>query len=260
MREEQRHSWQVAENADICIVKASAMSEIAGSGFRAEGNEAEEDQAVAGGGDVAGARRQDDFVDRERFCAILDLYEQALQDLRLFARKGSFNEHMDDDQLFSRLEAKIASPDFLETLGSIHVAPAKASQETQDDQNSWDFISEKDWSSSDLEDARNSLKLESYVVVNQEDIVDGMACFMAKYVSSLPQSKDLSPRQLQSALKKVLGAPRKGRLRRLWSGSKFLYTAASWGATAVSLYNNPIVAQAASKAFWTSLQLVTKFV
>ncbi|KAI5083302.1 hypothetical protein GOP47_0003045 [Adiantum capillus-veneris] len=233
------------------------MSETAISGSRR--NEAEE-EAVAGCAELAVGGQQEEFDDRERFCAVLDLYEQALQDLRMFARKRSVNKHMDDDQLYSRLEAKIASPDFLETLGSIHMAPAKISQETQDDQSSWDFINEKDWSSSDLEDSRNSLKLESYVVVNQEDIVDGMACFMAKYVSSLPQLKDLSPKQLQTALKKVLGASRKGRLRRLWSGSKLLYTAASWGATAVSLYNNPIVAQAASKAFWTSIQLVTKFV
>ncbi|MCO5552282.1 hypothetical protein L7F22_005794 [Adiantum nelumboides] len=234
------------------------MSDTSVSGSCPERHQAGE-KAVAGGVELAG-RHQEEVDDRKRFCAVLDLYEEALQDLRTFARKRSFNKHMDDDQLYSRLEAKIASPDFLETLGSIYIAPAKVSQESQDDQSSWDFINEKDWTSSELEDSCNSLKLESYVVVNQEDIVDGMACFMAKYVSSLPQSKDLSPKQLQTALKKVLGASRKGRLRRLWSGSKFLYTAASWGATAVSLYNNPIVAQAASKAFWTSIQLVTKLV
>eukprot|EP00250_Pteridium_aquilinum_P013589 c21440_g1_i1 orf=366-1082(-) len=223
-----------------------------------EKNKAEE--TVATGSELA--RTQKEVEDeRDRFCAVLDLYEQALHDLRTFACKKSFNKHMDDDQLYSRLEAKIASPDFLETLGSIHVAPAKASPaDTQDDQSSWDFISEKDLITSDLEDSRNCLKPESYVVINQEDIIEGMACFMAKYVSSLPQLKDLSPKQLQTALKKVLGAPRKGRLRRLWSGSKFLYTAASWGATAVSLYNNPILVQAASTAFWTSIQLVTKYV
>lgn len=240
---------------------AAAMSHTAISTplscTREEGNGAAE--AVSAAGEPATLLKEEDD-ERDRFCAVLDLYEQALQDLRTFARKKSFNKHIDDDQLYNRLEAKIASPDFLETLGSIHVAPAKAAVETQDDQGSWDFISEKDLISSDLEDSRNCLKPESYVVVNQEDIVEGMACFMAKYVSSLPQSKDLSPKQLQTALRKVLGAPRKGRLRRLWSGSKFLYTAASWGATAVSLYNNPIVVQAASKAFWTSIQIVTKYV
>ncbi|KAH7282857.1 hypothetical protein KP509_35G050400 [Ceratopteris richardii] len=162
-------------------------------------------------------------------------------------------------QLYSRLEEKISSPYFLETLGSLHSASSKNLQEMQDDHTSWDLINEKDWVNSDIEDPCNGLK-ETYVVVNQEDIIDGMACFMAKYVSSLPQLKDSSPRQLQTALKKVLGAPRKGRLRRLWNGSKLLYNAVSWGATAVSLYNNPIVVQAASKAFWTSVQIVAKLI
>lgn len=221
-----------------------------------EGNGAK--VAVAGDGHPAGPGKEEEN-ERDRFCAVLDLYEEALQDLRTFARKRSLNKPVDDDQLFSRLEAKISSPNFLEILGSIHVSPAKASMETQDDQGSWDFISEKDLIL-DLEDSRNCLKPESYVLVNQEDIIEGMACFMARYVSSLPQLKDLSPKQLQTALKKVLGAPRQGRLRRLWSGSKFLYTAASWSATAASLYNNPVLVQAASTAFWTSLQLVTKYI
>lgn len=236
---------------------AAAMSQTAISATPDERNCTED--VAAAGKETSGLRKEEED-ERDRFCAVLDLYEQALQDLRTFARKKSFNKHIDDDQLYSRLEAKIASPDFLQTLGSIHVAPAKVSQDTQDDHGSWDFISEKDLISCDLEDSPNCLKPESYVLVNQEDIVEGMACFMAKYVSSLPQSKDLSPKQLQTALKKVLGAPRRGRLRKLWSSSKFLYTAASWGATAVSLYNNPIVVQAASKAFWASIQIVSKYV
>ncbi|MCO5577873.1 hypothetical protein L7F22_031708 [Adiantum nelumboides] len=86
---------------------------------------------------------------RELLCAELDLYEHALQDLCTFARKKSFYKHMDDDQFNSRLEVKIESPNFLETLGSIYMAFAKVSQESQDDHSSWDFINEKDWTSSE---------------------------------------------------------------------------------------------------------------
>ncbi|MCO5570915.1 hypothetical protein L7F22_024645 [Adiantum nelumboides] len=56
-------------------------------------------------------------------------------------------------------------------------------------------VNNDDWTSSELEDSSNSLKLEIYGVVNQEDIIDGTACFMAKYVSSLSQLKDLSPKR-----------------------------------------------------------------
>lgn len=30
---------------------------------------------------------------------------------------------------------------------------------------------------------------EAYVMITQEDVVDGVACFMALYISSIPQSK-----------------------------------------------------------------------
>lgn len=241
---------------EACLVPAmvveTGFSEPLVSGCSAE--ERKEGAATKGG-------LPEGQGERDRFCAVLDLYQQALEDLRTFALKKSFNKHFDGDQLYSRLEAKIASPDFLERLGGIHEAvPAVAPPETQDDQGSWDVISEIDLINTDLKDSRNCMEPESYVFVNQEDIIEGMACFMAKYVSSLPQAKDMSPKQLQTALKKALGAPKKGRLRKLWSSSKVLYTAASWGATAVSLYNNPVVVQAASNAFWTSIQLVTKYV
>ncbi|MCO5566410.1 hypothetical protein L7F22_020087 [Adiantum nelumboides] len=147
--------------------------------------------------ELAASRHQEEVDDRELFYAVLDIYEQALQDLCMFAHKRSFNKHMDGDQLYSRLEAIIVSVNFLETLGSIYMAPAKVSQESQHDQSFWNFINEKDWTSFELEDSSNSLKLESYVVVNQEDIIDGMAYFTAKYVSSLPQLKDLSPKWQQ---------------------------------------------------------------
>ena len=58
-----------------------------------------------------------------------------------------------------------------------------------DDHSSWDVINSDDLVSVDIDDSRNSLESENYIVVNQEDIIDGMACFMAKYVSSLPQAK-----------------------------------------------------------------------
>lgn len=49
----------------------------------------------------------------------------------------------------------------------------------------WDMINEKDvWESGYI----NSEE-EDYVLVRQEDIVDGIACFMAAYLLSLKQTK-----------------------------------------------------------------------
>lgn len=50
---------------------------------------------------------------------------------------------------------------------------------------SWDLVNENDlW-----EDEDSDLGEEDYVLVRQEDIVEGIACFMAAYLLSLKQTK-----------------------------------------------------------------------
>ena len=54
-----------------------------------------------------------------------------------------------------------------------------------DEGNSWDVVSENDlWEGEDIETHQ-----EDYVLVRQEDIVEGIACFMAAYLLSLKQTK-----------------------------------------------------------------------
>lgn len=51
--------------------------------------------------------------------------------------------------------------------------------------NSWDLIGENDlW-----EGQRDDLDQEDYVLVRQEDVVEGIACFMAAYLLSIKQTK-----------------------------------------------------------------------
>lgn len=51
--------------------------------------------------------------------------------------------------------------------------------------NSWDLVSEKDlWEYED-----DNLGEDEYVLVKQEDIVEGIACFMAAYLLSLKETK-----------------------------------------------------------------------
>lgn len=51
--------------------------------------------------------------------------------------------------------------------------------------NSWDMVGENDlW-----ETESDELEKEDYVLVRQEDIVEGIACFMAAYLLSLKQTK-----------------------------------------------------------------------
>jgi len=156
------------------------------------------------------------------------------------------------DQLCDLLKSRLECPDFLEKL---ECAQASVYQSTVEEGSSWDFVSENDlWEGVDLDE-------EDYVLVRQDDIVDGIACFMAAYLLSLKKTKDLTPNQLQDALSKTFSVKKKkGKLRKAWDGSKVIYNVASWGATAIGIYQNPVILRAATKAFWTSCQVISKLI
>ena len=48
--------------------------------------------------------------------------------------------------------------------------------------------------------------LDSYVVVDREDVLDAMGAFIAAYLASLPEARNLQPAQLQAALKQAFQA------------------------------------------------------
>ncbi|XP_065634127.1 uncharacterized protein LOC136069480 isoform X1 [Quercus suber] len=156
------------------------------------------------------------------------------------------------DELCDLLKSKVQCADFLEKLES---AQATVPQNMTEEGNSWDMVGEKDlW-----ECESDELEQEDYVLVRQEDIVEGIACFMAAYLLSLKQTKDLTPNQLQDALSKTFSVKKKkGKLRKAWDGSKVIYNVASWGATALGIYQNPVILRAATKAFWTSCHVISK--
>jgi hypothetical protein len=65
-----------------------------------------------------------------------------------------------------------------------------------EDSSSWDVVSEDDlW-----DDETMAQREEDYVLVREEDIAEGIACFMATYLQSLKQTKDLTPEQLQKGI------------------------------------------------------------
>ncbi|XP_057470368.1 uncharacterized protein LOC130759234 isoform X2 [Actinidia eriantha] len=157
------------------------------------------------------------------------------------------------EELCDLLKSRVECPDFLEKLES---AQASVSQnKAEEGSSSWDMVNDNDlWEGGDTEPGQ-----EDYVFVRQEDIVEGIACFMAAYLLSLKQTKDLTPNQLQDALSKTFSVKKKkGKLRKAWDGSKVIYNVASWGATAIGIYQNPALLRAASAAFWTSCHVISK--
>lgn len=157
------------------------------------------------------------------------------------------------DELCDLLKSRVECPDFLKKLECAQVSiPNNAAEEG----GTWDMVSKDDlWEVENVDPSE-----QDYVVVRQEDIVEGMASFMAAYLLSLKQTKELTPNQLQEALCKTFSVKKKkGKLRKAWDGSRVIYNVASWGATAIGIYQNPVILQAASKAFWASCHVISKF-
>ncbi|XP_021283867.1 uncharacterized protein LOC110416259 isoform X1 [Herrania umbratica] len=156
------------------------------------------------------------------------------------------------EELCGLLKSRVQCSDFLEKL---ECAQVPVPENIAEEGSSWDMVDENDlWEGEDVDSDQ-----EDYVLVRQEDIVEGIACFMAAYLLSLKQTKDLTPNQLQEALSKTFSIKKKkGKLRKAWDGSKVIYNVASWGATAIGIYQNPLLLRAASKAFWTSCHVISK--
>jgi hypothetical protein len=175
--------------------------------------------------------------------------------------------------VYEKLKITLASDEFLEKLNSLSLDTGATSSDSilvktedgmfvradLDDPNGWLWLSESDLAHTDPKEVKDCLGADGYIVINHEDIVDSIASFMARYISSIPQAKNLSAKELQDvitqAFKKV---EKKGTICQLWQTGKFLYTAGSWGATVLSIYRHPVVLRAASMAVWTSCCLILK--
>ncbi|KAF8677791.1 hypothetical protein HU200_037785 [Digitaria exilis] len=154
-------------------------------------------------------------------------------------------------QMCDLLKSKVESLDFLKKLNGVQKSVYQDGAVEPD--SSWDIIKAVDlWEDGDPDDG--------YVLVKQEDVVDGITSYMAAYLLSLKKTKDLSPDQLQRALRKTFSAEKKkSRIRKAWDGTKVIYNVASWGATAVGVYNNRALLTVTSTAFRTSCRVVSKF-
>jgi hypothetical protein len=158
------------------------------------------------------------------------------------------------DKFYDLIKSRVECHDFRE---KIELAQVSVRQDIAEESSTWDVVSEDDiWDEGSMGETE-----DDYVVVREEDIADGIACFMATYLSSLKQTKDISPDQLQKALSTMFSVKkRKGKLRKAWEGSKVIYNVASWSATAIGIYQNPMILSIASKAFWVSCKAISKLV
>lgn len=122
---------------------------------------------------------------------------------------------------------------------------------------SWVFLS-CDSSIGNLEE-NSGIDNESYVIVNEEDIVDGIATFVARCIIEDPKSKLLSPADLQKVVARALGTMKDQRKwRSIWEAGKVIYTLATWGITLVGLYRSRAILKMAAKGAAMSAKFVLK--
>lgn len=58
-----------------------------------------------------------------------------------------------------------------------------------DDPSSWLWVTDQDLIERDTKIEQDGLGSDGYLVITHDDIVDGIASFMARYISSMPQTK-----------------------------------------------------------------------
>ncbi|KAG0606686.1 hypothetical protein M758_9G160200 [Ceratodon purpureus] len=211
-----------------------------------------------------------EVIENDKLRRSLKVYEKVIEDLELAdavaaariedsssdsASTASCQEPRTPD-MYDKLRDKLSSPEFLQQLASNEgEKPVDPSVMRGGDQEKglWMFVSDDNVLPKEERDELGTN--EGYVVITQQDIVDGVACFVARSISSLPQSKTMSPDELQQAFSEL---QKTGKLRNLWSCAHLLYAATSWGSTALGLYKNPVIRRAAWMAVYTSSSIILR--
>jgi hypothetical protein len=104
----------------------------------------------------------------------------------------------------------------------------------------------------EIEDTLTTPLTGSYVMVEREDVVEGMAEFVAECLMRMPEAAQLNSTQLQTQLSDTFADLRdKGTIMSLWSWGSYCWSIYGWGTTAFTVYRNPVYARMALKAMWT---------
>ncbi|KAI7724646.1 hypothetical protein M8C21_006380 [Ambrosia artemisiifolia] len=106
---------------------------------------------------------------------------------------------------------------------------------------------------------KSGIDSENYVVINQEQVVDGIANFMARCVLLNPKAKNLTPEEMQKKLTKALGGMSKfEKVLEIWHAGQIFYLMATWGLAIAGLYQSRAVLRVAAKGVHATSKLAMK--
>ncbi|KVI08688.1 uncharacterized protein LOC112528301 [Cynara cardunculus var. scolymus] len=95
---------------------------------------------------------------------------------------------------------------------------------------------------------KSGIDNENYVVISQEQVVDGIANFMARCILLNPKAKNLAPEEMQKTLAKALGGKSKfEKILDIWQAGEMFYLMATWGLALAGLYQSRAVLRVAAR-------------
>eukprot|EP00250_Pteridium_aquilinum_P004582 c1478_g1_i1 orf=614-1462(+) len=175
--------------------------------------------------------------------------------------------------LYERLQQKVDSPVFLERLKDMHEVEAQEASKMAPkdretsielaDSSTWVMVPDKLFDTEGREDFGDLDDDDGFILVSQDDVIESLAAFVAKLVVTNPNAKTMTPMQMQEVISiSFARMESKGKLKKLWSTAKFIYSSVTWtttvATTAVGLYKNPFIVRALFKAVTMSSRLVIK--
>lgn len=95
---------------------------------------------------------------------------------------------------------------------------------------------------------KSEIDNENYVVINEEQVVDGIANFMARCVLLNPKAKNLTPEEMQKKLTKALaGMSKFEKVMEIWHCGQLFYLMATWGLAIAGLYQSRALLRVAAR-------------
>jgi hypothetical protein len=106
---------------------------------------------------------------------------------------------------------------------------------------------------------RSAIDNENYVIVSEQNVVDGVANFMARCVLSNPKALSLSPEEMQKTLVKAMqGMSKFDKMLNIWHAGNIFYLIATWGLALAGLYQTRAVLKVAAYGIHHTSKVVLK--
>ncbi|KAJ3702898.1 hypothetical protein LUZ61_006603 [Rhynchospora tenuis] len=172
--------------------------------------------------------------------------------------------------LYERLIASVDSANYLKKLESLHeesvAEPTKPGSEEHSGDVSINVDGELSWwvwvtEKLDLQNLEepSGIDNDNYVIISEENVIDGIACFIARCILENPESKTLSPQELHKAVTRAIaGIKERMNWKNIWEAGKVIYSLSTWGIFLAGLYRQRAMVKVAAKGVAATSKFVMK--